>query len=554
MKNTKYSFNKTSSVSANKQQAAKRIKREGHQLDAPLLHNDHSKPLSRRDFIAQGFMTGAGAVVGASLLSMFGAPKNAMASLSSDLEALKAGCGIATEGAGKIPFIVFDLAGGANIAGSNVLVGGRGGQLDFLSAQGYSRQGLPGDMLPSIANPNAELSDFINNELGLAFHSDSAFLRGIQEKLNVVNRANVNGAVIPARSENDTGNNPHNPMYGINKAGADGSLLTLVGSSNSESGGNSMAPQALIDPAKRPTKVDRPSDVTGLVDTGDLIGLLSQEDSVAVMESIQRISDMKLGQVDTGITRDDVIKDLVRCGYVKSADIADRFGDPSTLDPAVDPEIVGDAGIFTEEEFNGDREFRKTASVMKLVMNGFAGAGTITMGGYDYHTGDRSTGEVRDLRAGRCMGAVLEYAARLGVPVMMYVCSDGSVFSNGMIDDSVNGRGKGVWTGDNSSTAASFFLVYNPTGTPQLLGADVNEQATHQQIGFMRSDGSVETASTPAANNVNLLVETIILNYLALHGEQGSLASIIPGHGLGNANLMDSLTAFSPIVNGTIGS
>lgn len=554
MKNTKFSFANKSCASATAQQADKRVKKQGHHLDEPLLHNNHSKPLTRRDFIAQGFMTGAGAVVGGSLLSMFAAPKKAMASLSADLEALKAGCGIATQGAGKIPFIVFDLAGGANIAGSNVLVGGRGGQLDFLSTQGYSRQGLPGDMVPSIANPNAEMSDFINNELGLSFHSDSGFLRGIQEKLNITNRANVNGAVIPARSENDTGNNPHNPMYGINKAGADGSLLTLIGSSNSDSGGNSMAPQRLIDPAKRPTKVDRPSDVTGLVDTGDLIGLLSQEDSVAVMESIQRISDMKLGKVDTGITRDEVVKDLVRCGYVKSADIADRFGDPSTLDPVLDPEIVGDAGIFTEEEFSGEREFQKTASVMKLVLNGFAGAGTITMGGFDYHTGNRSTGEVRDLRAGRCMGAVLEYAARLGVPVMMYVCSDGSVFSNGMIDDSVNGRGKGVWTGDNSSTAASFFLVYNPNGTPQLLGADADQQAMHQQIGFMRSDGAVETAATPAANNVNLLVETIVLNYLALHGEQGNLSSVIPGHGLGNANLMDSLTAFAPIVNGTMGT
>ena len=407
-------------------------------------------------------------------------------------------------------------------------------------------------MVPSIANPDTGLSDFVNNELGLAFHSDSAFLQGILDKVSVTNRANINGAVIPARSENDTGNNPHNPMYGINRAGADGSLLTLIGSRNSDSGGNSMAPAAMIDAAVRPTKIDRPSDVTGLVDTGDLVGLLSQQDSVAVMESIQRISDMKLNNVNTQITADEVVKDMVRCGYVKSADITDRFGDPSTLDPALDPVIVGSDGIFSEEEFSGDGEFRKTASVMKLVINGFAGAGTITMGGYDYHDGSRATGEVRDRRAGRCMGACLEYAARVGMPLMMYVCSDGSVFSNGMVDDSENGRGKGVWTGDNSSTSASFFLVYNPGGAPQLIGATPDMQAQHQQLGFMRSDGSVETASTPAANNVNLLVETIILNYLALHGEQGQFASMFPNHGLGNSALMDSLTAFEPIVSGTI--
>ena len=34
------------------------------------------------------------------------------------------------------------------------------------------------------------------------------------------------------------------------------------------------------------------------------------------------------------VTADDVVKDLVRCGYLKSADLADRFGNPATLNPA----------------------------------------------------------------------------------------------------------------------------------------------------------------------------------------------------------------------------
>jgi hypothetical protein len=468
---------------------------------------------------------------------------------------LKTACGIRSLGAGKIPFICFDLAGGANISGSNVLVGKQDGQLDFLDTGGYSKLGLPGDMTPNSVNPLSPSNDFINTDLGLAFHSSSAMLNGIVEKAGL-RSSEINGAIIPARSDNDTGNNPHNPMYGIAQAGADGSLLSLIGSRSSESGANSMSPAMLIDPAIRPTKVDRPSDVTGMVDTGQLIGVLNQDDAVAVMESIERISDMKLNKVDTLVTADAVIKDLVRCGYVKAADIADRFGDPTTLDPALDPDIVGAGGIFTQAEFDNDSEFRKTASVMKMVVNGFSGAGSVTMGGYDYHTGDRATGELRDLRAGRCIGACLEYAARAnngnGVPLMVYIYSDGSVFSNGTTDDTLNGGGKGVWTGDNSSTAASFFLVYNPGSRPVLLGASALEQARHQQLGYFRADGSVETSATPAANQVNLLVETVILNYMALHGEQGNFSSLFPGHGLGNAVLLDALTAFNPIVSGTI--
>lgn len=523
-------------------------KKKHLQLDEPLKHPNHKRPVTRRDLLAQGFIGGSATVAWNSLFGLFANPRAAHADLSAEI----ASCGIATQGAGKIPFICFDLAGGVNISGSNVLVGGQGGQLDFLSTAGYSKLGLPGDMIPSIVNPDSQSNDFVNNELGLAFHSDSAFLAGILEKVSIANRAFINGCIIPARSDNDTGNNPHNPMYGIAKTGADGSLLTLIGSRNTDSGGNSMSPSSMIDLSVRPTKVDRPSDVTGLVDVGDLVGLLTQDEAVAVMESIYRISASKIDALDTKVAEDAVIKDLVKCGYVKAADIANRFGNPATLDPASDPDIVGAEGsgsIFTTDEFNGDGEFRKTAAVMKMVINGFAGAGCITMGGYDYHVGDRATGEIRDLRAGRCMGACLEYAAKVGVPLMLYVMSDGSVFSNGSIDNSEAGRGKGEWTGDNSSTAASFFLVYNPGSQPVLI------DPLRHQIGYMRTDASVETAATPCANNVNSLVETVILNYMALHGTQGDFASLFPNHGLGNETLQDSLTAFqtlSSIANGVI--
>ena len=200
------------------------------------------------------------------------------------------------------------------------------------------------------------------------------------------------------------------------------------------------------------------------------VALVGDESTIG--KSIQRLSDRKLARVDTGVTRDAIIKDMVRCNYVKSADLADRYGDPSALNPELDPDIVGPAGIFSQAEFNGDGEFRKTAAVMKLVINGYAGAGTITMGGYDYHGQGRATGEIRDLRAGRCMGACLEYAARRGVPLMLYVFSDGSLSADGVVDNTVDGRGKFMWTSDNQQTAASFFLVYNPGGRAQLYTGD----------------------------------------------------------------------------------
>ena len=533
-------------------------KRNHRRIDAPQRHGDHPRPMSRREFVAQGFLTGSAFVLGGGVMSLFANPRAAFAELSGDLQPLLSNpCNIATMGAGRIPFICFDLAGGASIAGSNVLVGKEGGQFDFLSTSGYEKLGLPGDMVPGLTDPTSGLP-YANTDFGLAFHSDSAFRRGMLASITPGREASLNGAVIPARSENDTANNPHNPLYGIARAGADGSILTLVGSATTDSGGNSVVPAGMMEPDLRPTKVNQPRDVTGLVDTGELVGILQPDEATAVLESIYRISDRKMQIADAGqtITTSDVIKDMVRCGYLKAADIADRFGGVP-LNPADDPMIVGPNGIFSDAEFNDNgvngREFRKTASVMKLVVNGFAGAGCIEMGGYDYHGGMRREGEVKDERAGRCMGACIEYAARIGVPLMLYVFSDGSLSSNGAIDNSPEGRGKCEWVSDNSSTAASFFMVFDPGGRPALRGATPEAQARHQQIGYMDAGASVQRAATPAANNVNLLVNTVILNYMALHGREGEFAGLFPNHGLGNNSLRDSMTAFEAIVNGTIG-
>ena len=532
---------------------AKKTNRTLHP-DEPLKHPDHPRPVTRREFISQGFIRGGSAIVAPSIFSLLAGTEQAHA-LSEDLETLKlpATCDIATAGGGKIPFICFDLAGGANIAGSNVLVGGQGGIADLLTTAGYNKLGIAGDRLPNFVTNPDPLVDFVDDSLGLPFHGQSSMLEGILECF--VNPTNTNGAVIPARSDNDTGNNPHNPMYGINKAGAKGELMALIGSRNTDSGGNSMSPASMIDLTVRPTKIDRPDDVSGLVDTGQLVKKMGKKNATRVMEAIQRISAAKMDKVNIDPAPDDpevdevAIKKQVNCGYVQSADLVERYGDPAALDVAVDPNIA--LAFGPTHNYTDDREFEKTASVMKMVVNGYAGAGTITMGGFDYHTGNRTTGDARDLRAGRCIGACLDYARRQGKPLMIYVCSDGSVASNGTPDGAADD--KLVWTGDNSSTASSFFLVYNPSGAPEFFDGDSLGDAAHQQLGWFRPNASVETVGTPAANNVNLLVETVILNYIALHGDiDGSdhistFLSTFPDQNLGSAAkdaMIRRLTAF----------
>jgi hypothetical protein len=133
-----------------------RVKRKLRNPDAPQRHDNHRRPMTRRELIGQGFLTGSAAVLSTGLFSLFANPRAAFAQLATDLQADAnlLGCGVDRAGT-KIPFICFDLAGGANIAGSNVLVGKQTGQLDTLSTAGYRKLGLPGDQVPGVAEAAA---------------------------------------------------------------------------------------------------------------------------------------------------------------------------------------------------------------------------------------------------------------------------------------------------------------------------------------------------------------------------------------------------------------
>jgi hypothetical protein len=135
--------------------------------------------------------------------------------------------------------------------------------------------------------------------------------------------------------------------------------------------------------------------------------------------------------------------------------------------------------------------------------------------------------------------------------VMIYVFTDGGINANSTIDTTVAGRDKFMWQGDNSTVTSTFFLLYNPAGrTPALaLPTGMN------QIGYWNPDGNININSSPAGNAVNLLVQTVLLNYFALHGQQGNFATVLGSYGVtvGLApSLFSSLIAFPAICNGTI--
>jgi hypothetical protein len=544
-----------------------------HGPNEPFRHENHPRPITRRELMGAGFLSGpafvlAPAWLGALLKSQRGEAATVPPTISAQmmeckLQAAAAGGGMGTKG--PVPFITIDLAGGANLMGSEAIAGMAGSPTNFISAAGFSKLGVPGSMVPTS-------TAFIDMSLGLPFHADSAILRGIKLKASGTILAKVNGVVIPAISQNDTNSNPLNAMHLIAKAVSGlpavgglpvpyGQYTTLVGTNATASGGNSAAP-APVDPTLQPTRIASSADNTALV--GSSAGAASQN-TVSIQESMARLStgvtaaptgptsttfdgsvvgQQTLISTTTGgdpaaaAAADLALKEQIRCAYVKTAFTSATSQGPDSVNPDKDPLIVGGAAsIFTTADYT-DSDLKKTAAIMKLVMNGYAGAGTIVLGGFDYHSGNRADGETKNQKAGLVIGAILAYADAVKTPVMINIISDGSLTSTGNADTSTAGRGKLGWQGDSQQVAASLILVYSPNGRPA---------ATINQIGSLNADGTVNATSSPGANAPNLVTQLVTLNWMALNGVNANFSTVFPTQGLGADAARAALTAFTKI-------
>lgn len=469
-----------------------------NQVVKPMHHEGHTLK-TRRDFLAQGFLGATAFALAPSALSL----------LSNNAYAQATGCPAPSTGNKMTPVIIIDLAGGGNIAGSNVMVGGPGGQMDFLAPASYASLGLPPDFAPSLPGQ-------VNTEMGLAFHSTSGMLKGIQSIASTQTRTNVEGTIFCTTSDDDTGNNQSNPLFWLAKAGATGSVKTLGGTNQSDAGGNSQPPADSINPAIAPVKVASNQDAINLVSIGNRFDeFKGNAETAGIIDTATRLSHKKLEMINRR-SLPDTIKALIGCAFSQTNEQISKF-----TSTAVSSNQADDAVIFNNFAKITNQGVRDRARpITKLVLDGYLGAGTILLGGYDYHDGSRASGDARDFELGQLIGAIMETAAQKGKDVVVYVLTDGGVAANQTIDNSTGGGGRFGWAGDSGQRSSTFMMVYKKDGRPSV-------RNQKRQIGYFKSNGAVEGAALLTSNSVVNTSKAMVANYLALHGKEGTLEAVI---------------------------
>ncbi len=507
----------------------------------PYRHADHEIPKTRREFLAQGLMGVAGAVFLPSITDLIFSDGALAAELDCPTPEFVPG----------IPYLCFDFAGGCNLFGNN-FIGNFDGSMDALSGGAardtdFFRFGLLNEM-----NPHRK-SGMINSDLGIPMHAYSPMLLGMMSVLKDASgeykkfngipvNEGLDGILCAVASSDDTDSNPFNTVHAAAKAAANGRLVQAVGTRGSDSGGNSVYSPHGYTAKNRSIYVRNAAAATDLVSLGEELSgdNYLRTESGGGKERLkaltQKIAKMKRYKLES-LKKLDFKRQaevLLGCSFQNVTQVFNEFS-ASVLSPTTDDSIIKAFG-----DPSGS-----AAAITKLVLDSIAGAGTVALGGYDYHGGTAIRGQTMDFHGGRVIGQAILSAAEKGKSLCMHLYTDGSVggalggtpeevslttMADGKIDadspillmlqrqiGNSDTMVKNVWESDQGSNGGTVMMVYkhghNRSTAGRLLKDDKKNQFGHW------TPKGVNRRSTVAAGDVSAATRWVISNYLALNGK-----------------------------------
>ena len=463
---------------------------------APLRYPDH-KPVTRRQFLAQGFIG-----VSASL-TLPGAAGLGMT------QAYLESCGAVDLPDNFLPFMVFDMAGGAALP-ANFLVGGQGGAEDLLAS--YDLLGW---------DPRAEAA--VDAQFGLPMATVGGLYQGIVQNTSPEARANLRMGSLCHTALDDTSSNRLNANSLVLLAGTRGQFLANgIGLRGSSSGGNSRA--VIEEAALKPVQMNRIGDLAqstsfggpAFANTG--MSFLRALASGGVGLSRAQVRDM------VSAPGGDVLAELSRCAYERSLQFVEGV---SGLDPREDAVAQGIYGINANTAETDENAL--SAAVAMNAIKGFSGPGTWTLGGCDYHDGTATTGDAKDLDMGVQIGRAVEFAHQSGRPFFFQLLTDGGCS---------NTRGTRIWRGDSGDKCMTVMGFYNPRGPAEM---------RRNQVGYYNSAQAAEPG-TLIGGDVTLAAYAVLANYLNCAGRLAEFGEVAPGIFTGAGELESVLVFERPAV------
>lgn len=462
----------------------------------PILHENHPKPITRRQFVAQGLMEASAFLIMPSVLDIILNPSAALG-----LE-----CPKGAAGAGKA-LISIDCNGGISFGNAFPPFKDERASVALSS---YDRMGLGSAALQldnQFGHPMNAKSDVGNT--GDSAADVNRFRDGLLQVTSAAARARLRIGTICVDSNDDSSNNPFAVTALLGAAGMTGKYIsTPLGQRNNTfgTGGKSRGPTLPPNPFAA-LQIQRPADVINAVSIGGAVQNFSSTAKGKVAKAVERMTASQSSKLNR-MTLGEQFSTLVQCGMARNVEFTGNIS--NNVDPSQD------ANVRAVYNLNNNREAVDAAIVMN-VLKGNSSSGVLEVGGCDYHNQGRTRTNNRDFEAGRRFGQVIELAHRLGIEVMVYLFSDGSVRSQ---------AGSPEFSGDDGSKGQAILAHYHPNTPAQ----------RRLQIGAY-TDGQGVDRNTPVGRNPAAVAYFVVANWLNIQGRLGDFYKLPVGPDFNTANV-----------------
>jgi hypothetical protein len=445
----------------------------------------HGRPQTRREFISQGLIAGGGFVMAPTLLQVLASSASA---------ATKTAAGTIKQ----IPFITFDLAGGAALPG-NFLVGRSGGPGDLLKS--YSALGW---------NPRQDKIDS-RFGLGMAAEGKSKILEGMLAVMSPEAQAQFRFSSFLHFAQADSRINPLSAMGLVMNSGNVGSSIDSLGLEAGASGGNSALAGISTHTV---TPVTSFEDIKSSIGLTDVFSSMSEKSKGIIGQLVQRLSMTQATRL-LNQKADAALLDTLGLKYQAASERASAGR--VEIDPKNDE-------VFSQlyNLQNSTDEVR--AALVKGAVSGATGPAVITINGCDYHDGTQTSGDKKDLEIGTEIGRAVEAAHRKGSPLFIHVITDGGIYPD---------EGTRIWRGDSSETGMSVVGFYDPGATPTYVDNRI-------QVGAY-TEGQGADRATLIGDSPLLATYAVFANYLSVMGRVDEFRTLAAGT-LSNADVSKVLT------------
>lgn len=463
-----------------------------------ITHDHHVTPVTRRDFLSQGFLSFAGLTV-----------------LPSWLSPLAFGDDCPMPQLSTLPFLVIDAAGGAALPAN------------FLAKNEKN------DLLPeyTLLGWNPRESGAISEDLGAPMAAKASKLfEGINQTASAEARKNFRLATICHSAQSDSSSNLLSALGWVVKSGNKGlSLRSAVGTSNTLSGGNSSVAGGTD--FTKPLFVRSLRDLTGSVGFGKEapLGTASTDQLKGLLKMSAGLTEAELEKW-MSLPEGKKLALNAKCAYVEN-------GQNATGGDAFDPRK--DANFQTIYQINQNTPENSQnvvfASLVKGTLSGQTGPSALTIGGCDYHDNTSETGDKKDNEIGQAIGRAVQAAHILKRPLFIQLITDGGCSNN---------PGTRIWRSDDNDRCLTVVGYYRPEGAMNLV---------RTQVGYYNAGQSanLETLSGLGAK-VNKVAAVTFANYLRLLNPtenmsdfKAKLDKVVPSDMFKDAKELESCMFFS---------